>query len=107
MYIKTHCTQCGNIDYHYLKMHATRGRVKNVEATDSISEEDLVLNVMHTIRGHLHNGIEVRELCGILKTCYGIGTTYCCGLIQRIQIELDMYSPDKRHLYFVDPFPPQ
>lgn len=49
----------------------------------------------------MHDGVEIRELCEILKKYYGLVAAYCCDLVVKIRIELGMYSPDRRYLYFV------
>lgn len=106
MYIKTKCTRCGNPDFHNIRVHGTQTpsgpAIKSIEISDSISEEDMVSYVIHTVHRYIRDGIEVKELCGILTRCYGIAADYCCDLIQRIKLELDMYCPDRRHLYYVN-----
>ncbi|WP_048138726.1 hypothetical protein [Methanosarcina horonobensis] len=106
MYIKTKCPYCENAVYHNVHIRNVETQdltIKTIEVTDSITEEGMVRHVLHTIQKYLSDGMEVRELCKILTKCYGIASDYCCDLVQRIKIELDMYSPDKRHLYFVQP----
>lgn len=39
---------------------------------------------------------------GILKENYEVTGVCCRELIERIQLELDMYCPDRKRLYFVD-----
>ena len=47
----------------------------------------------------MYHGITVDEFCKLLKRYYGFASTYCCDLIQRMKNELDMYCPDRQHLY--------
>jgi hypothetical protein len=113
VYIKAICPQCKNPVYPHVELHciektvqsdldgASRYAVEYIEVKDILTEEAMVRHVLHTIQVYLSDGIEVQELCQILKKYYGIASAYCCDLIQTIKIELDMYSPDHRHLYFV------
>ncbi|ABE51503.1 Hypothetical protein Mbur_0521 [Methanococcoides burtonii DSM 6242] len=41
------------------------------------------------------------EFCKLLKKNFGVAAKYCCDLIQRMKIELDMYCPDRQNQYFV------
>jgi len=107
MYIRTTCTQCGNVDCHDVDVHVSETRtgpsIKHIEVTDSVSEEELARDVIRGLRPYVHNGIDVREICCIVKKYYGIVAAYCCDLVTRLKIELGMYCPDRRHLYFVVP----
>ncbi len=76
--------------------------LKDIEVSDTVSEEQLVRDVLRELMGHIYNGITVSELCRILKDNFGILSRYCCDFIQRLKIELDMYCPDRKHLYFVE-----
>lgn len=44
----------------------------------------------------------LRELYRILTKYYGIATAYCCDLVSRLKIELDMYFPGGKHLVSLD-----
>lgn len=76
--------------------------IKMVETTETISEEDLVLNIMRSVSNHVTDGMAIYELCETLKTCFEISPGHVCDLMQKIKIELDMYCPDRKHLYFVN-----
>ena len=114
MYIKTRCTQCGSSDYHNIKLHAfekavfedfvdaNRYLIDHIEVAETISEEEMAQAVFQELRGYVYDGVTVRELCRILKECFGVVARYCCDVIQRLKIEMDMYSPDHQHLYFVE-----
>ena len=67
---------CGDYSSHHFRLHARRTFLGD--------------KVMTTL-----------ELCKILKDKFGILEQYCCDIVQRLKVELDMYSPDHRHLYFV------
>lgn len=113
MYVRAICPHCRNPIYHSVELHclemtplsdldsASQYVVEHIESKDAITEEALIGHVLNTIGQYLSDGMEVGELCKILKKYYGIAAAYCCDLIQRIKIELDMYSPDHMHLYFV------
>jgi hypothetical protein len=114
MYIKTKCTSCGQNDYHNIKLHAleytvfddltnaTRYTVEHIEVAETVSEEELANTVMRELRAHVHDGVSVKELCYILKLYFGVVANHCCDLIQRLKVEMDMYCPDRNHLYFVE-----
>ncbi|MFH0903674.1 MAG: hypothetical protein V1854_00605 [Methanobacteriota archaeon] len=112
MFIRTQCTQCGNADYHNVKLHALehtvfddliqacRYTVENIEVADTISEEAMATLIMCELRGQVKNGIEISDLCKIIKEYFGVAANYCCDIVQRIKLEAGMYSPDKVHLYY-------
>ncbi|MPN36116.1 hypothetical protein SDC9_183621 [bioreactor metagenome] len=85
---------CGNIQTYRIE-------IKNIEITDTLTEEDLIKDILQSLQKIIHNGIEVKVLAGILKENYGITEPCCRGLIEKIQLELNMYSPDMKTLYFV------
>ena len=80
--------------------------VENVDVVDSLTEDEMIRDVLRGLQGAITDGIEVEVLAGILKENFGVTGACCRGLIERIQLELDMYSPDKKRLYFVDPEEP-
>lgn len=110
MYIKTKCTKCGNPDFHdihwriigEIKKGQTTASVDEMEVYDSVSEEELARQIVCELRGFIYNGMTVDEFCRILKKYYGVASKYCCDLIQRMKNELDMYCPDRQHLYYVE-----
>ncbi|WP_319508917.1 hypothetical protein [uncultured Methanolobus sp.] len=110
MYIKTTCTKCGNPDFHdihwwiigEIKKDQATARVDEMEVYDSVSEEELARQIVCELRGFIYNGMTVDEFCRILKKYYGVASKYCCDLIQRMKKELDMYCPDRQHLYYVE-----
>ncbi len=77
--------------------------VENIKVTDSLTEEELVRNILQGLRRVINDGIEVEVLAGILKENYGVTGACCSGLIEKIQLELGMYCPDRKRLYFADP----
>ena len=110
MYVPNKCSKCGNKDF--LDIHWwIVGEVKNGQATtkvdemevgDTVSEEQLALSVIREIRPFMHDGMTTDEFCKLLKKYFGVASRYCCDLIQRMKIELDMYCPGRQHLYFVE-----
>ncbi|AKB25428.1 hypothetical protein MSMTP_1959 [Methanosarcina sp. MTP4] len=116
MYIKTQCPVCGTDRYHNIKLHAlekqftdletvTRYTVEYIEVSDKVTEEELAREVLESMRPYVHDGVEVRELWRILKKYYGVAATYCCDLLPRLKIEMEIYCPDRRHLFFVKAMP--
>ncbi|WP_292471600.1 hypothetical protein [Methanolobus sp.] len=109
MYIKTQCPVCGDSNYHNIRLRVVEEikkqrstfTVTDAEITDTVSEEELAHEVMMVLSDHLYNGISTNELCKILKDKFGILARYCCDIIQQLKIEMDMYCPDRQHLYFV------
>lgn len=86
-----------------IQAHFSKWSVSDIEVVDSLTEEELAHEVLKVLSNHIYNGISTSELCRILKEKFGILARYCCDLIQRLKIELDMYCPDHQHLYFVTP----
>ncbi|WP_269849062.1 hypothetical protein [Methanosarcina horonobensis] len=54
----------------------------------------------------IHDGIEIEVLIKILQENYGVTETCCMDLIERIRLDLDMYCPDRKRLYFAEPEEP-
>jgi hypothetical protein len=113
MFIKAHCPVCGTDVYHNIRLHALehlyfegekeacRYAVESIEVTDTLTEKELVKDILQGLHGIIHDGIEIEVLAGILKENYGITGVCCMEIIERIQLELDMYSPDMKKLYYV------
>lgn len=109
MYIKTICPTCGESSYHDLLIHrreticagVSSKRVVDVEIVDTCTAQELSHAVLKALSGYVYNGISTRELCRILKDKFRILERYCCDIVQRLKIELDMYCPDGEHLCFV------
>lgn len=110
MYVKTKCSKCGNNDFHDVYWWIV-GEVKNDQATakvdemevgDTVSEEQFADDVVHELRGFMYNGMTTDEFCKLLKKYFGVAAKYCCDHLQRMKIEMDMYCPDRQHLYFVE-----
>lgn len=115
MFIKTHCPVCGNEIYHDIRLstlehflfegekQAYKYVIENIEVQDSLTEEELVRNILQSLQKIIYDGIEVEVLIGILEENYGVTGNCCRDLIERIQLELEMYCPDRKRLYFADP----
>lgn len=76
--------------------------VESVEVVDALTEKDIVRDILQGLHRIIHDGIEIEVLVGILKENYGITGVCCRELIERIKLELDMYCPDMKKLYFVE-----
>lgn len=81
----------------------TRYLIENIDVNETNSEEEMQDLCSKNFRGYVYDGITTYELCHILKEYFGVVAVYCCDLIQRIKLEMDMYCPDHQHLYFVEP----
>lgn len=115
MFIKTHCPVCGNKVYHDIRLsalehllfegekQACKYVIENIKVQDSLTEEELVRNILHSLQKIIYDGIEVEILIGVLEENYGVTEACCKDLIERIQLELQMYCPDRKRLYFADP----
>ena len=113
MFIKAHCPVCDTYIYHNIKLHALehlhfegereacRYTVESVEVTDTLTEKELVKDILQGLHGIIHDGIEIEVLAGILKEDYGITEICCMEIIEKIQLELNMYCPDMKKLYYV------
>ncbi|MDQ1251004.1 MAG: hypothetical protein QG646_73 [Euryarchaeota archaeon] len=113
MYIKAHCPVCGTDIFHNIRIkydkyrhfegdiHSYRYKIKNIEITDTLTEKDLIKDILQSLQKIIHDGVKIDVLEGIMKDTYGIAEPCCRELIDRIQLELNMYSPDMKTLYFV------
>nr|WP_304364403.1 hypothetical protein [Methanosarcina sp. KYL-1] len=82
---------------------AARYTIEYIEVSDTVTEDELAREVLRNMRPYVHDGFEVKELCRILKRTYRVAAAYCCDLVTRLKIEMDMYCPGCRHLYYVKP----
>ncbi|MPM80940.1 hypothetical protein SDC9_127991 [bioreactor metagenome] len=115
MFIKIHCPVCGSDMYHDIRlsaleylhfegeMEACRYVIKNIEVQDSLTEEELVRSILYSLQKVIHDGIKIETLIEALEANYGVTGNCCMEIIERIQIELGMYCPDRKRLYFADP----
>jgi hypothetical protein len=115
MFVKANCPVCGTDVYHNVRLHALehlnfegegqacRYAVENIKVTDSLTEDELIREILLALQRVINDGIEIEVIAGILKENYGITEVCCSGIIERIQLELGMYCPDKKKLYFADP----
>ncbi|MHC1575987.1 MAG: hypothetical protein ACXQTE_01400 [Methanosarcinaceae archaeon] len=109
MYIKTKCSACGQENFHNLHLRVLeviRGgessfSVDDVLVTDTVAAEQLARDVLLELEGYVYDGISTDELCKMLKRYFGVAAKHCCDIIQRLKINLDMYCPDRKHLYYV------
>ena len=109
MYVKTPCPICGEDSFHYIKLHRrsvflgdkNTSWITAAEVTDTCGPEELAESVLHELSTHVYNGITTFELCKILREKFGVLEQYCCDIVQLLKIELDMYCPDRQHLYYV------
>lgn len=115
MYVKTSCPNCKQQNYHdiavdvleHIKSHSdgsqsTTSVVVGAEVCETVSEEQLAQDALRELEGFVYDGITTKELCAILYKYFGVLHSHCCDLIQKMKIELDMYCPDRQHLYFVN-----
>ncbi|WP_135612198.1 hypothetical protein [Methanococcoides sp. AM1] len=79
----------------------TFAHIDEPEICDSVNEEEFARLILRELEGYVYDGMTTREFCKLLKKNFGVAAKYCCDLIQRMKIELDMYCPDRQHLYFV------
>jgi hypothetical protein len=115
MFIRGKCPKCNEVFYqdlivqceeHHITFEDNRQMsyylVKNLDVKETVSEEEMAQSVIRELKGYVYNGITVRELYHTLQTYFGVVAIHCCDLIQRIKIDLDMYCPDREHLYYVN-----
>ncbi len=76
--------------------------VKDIDVKETVAIEDLARDAISALRSYITDGIRIEELCILLKTKFGIAKAYCCDVIEQIKIELDLYCPDREHLYYVN-----
>lgn len=118
MFIKIHCPVCGSDMYHDIRLsaleylhfegetEACRYVIKNIEIQDSLTEEELVRCILQSLQKVIYDGIEVETLIEVLEENYGVTGSCCMEIIEKIQLELGMYCPDRKRLYFADPGEP-
>jgi hypothetical protein len=75
--------------------------ITSAEVTDACSPEELAEHATRELSKHVYNGITTHELCKILRDKFGILEQYCCDIVQLLKIRMDMYCPDRQHLYYV------
>jgi hypothetical protein len=100
MFIKKHCPVCGTEVYHDIRLsaleymrfegenQACKYIIENIEVKDSLPEEDFVRSVLNELQKIVHNGIEIEVLIEILQDNYGVTSTCCTDLVEKIQLEL-------------------
>jgi hypothetical protein len=54
--------------------------IEDISIDETLTADEFVRSVVCTVHGYIRDGIEVRELCQILKKYYGIASA-CCDLI--------------------------
>ncbi len=110
MYIKSNCPICGGAILHDLRIceketiiaDTSTREIHRIDVLDICTPEELAISAMHELASHVYNGISTNELCKILREKFGVLEQYCCDLVQQLKIELDMYCPDRQHLYYVE-----
>jgi hypothetical protein len=75
--------------------------IDNVEVAQTLTEDELMKDILTSLRKKISDGIEIDVLEDILKEKYGIVGACCKGMVDKIKIELGMYSPDRVKLYYV------
>jgi hypothetical protein len=105
MYEKTTCPNCNSVYYRSLRVCNAEIRtgsvLKTVETIETITEDDLVRDILRSLTGCISDGVAISELCEILNTVFGVSSQNVCEIVERIKLELDMYCPDRKHLYFI------
>ncbi|NPE28609.1 hypothetical protein HNV12_11695 [Methanococcoides sp. SA1] len=51
--------------------------------------------ILRELEGYVYDGITTGEFCKLLKKNFGVAAKYCCDLIQKMKIELDMSCPNR------------
>lgn len=103
MYLKSKCPTCGGEHFHNIRLFRRKSTAEiiSAEVLDTCTKEELAISVLQELAGHVYNGISTHELCKMLKDKFGVLEQYCCDIVQQLKIEMDMYCPDRQHLYFV------
>lgn len=115
MFIKINCPVCGGEAYHDIRLSALeylhfegekqawKYIIENIKVKDSLPEEEFVGSILQSMQKIIHDGIEVEVLIETLQEKYGVTESCCMDLIEKIQLELNMYCPDRERLYFAEP----
>ncbi|NPE30087.1 hypothetical protein HNV12_19465 [Methanococcoides sp. SA1] len=54
-------------------------------------QKEIAVFVLQELCEHVYDSTTICELCRVLKEYFALVAVYCCDLIQRMKIELDMY----------------
>lgn len=109
MFIKTECPYYKKSAYNSVSLHCLETTFYSDldsgtrYAVEETIKEEFIKDVLCTMSEHVNDGVEIKELCRILKTIFPVAAVYCCDVIQKLKEVMEMYSPDMRHLYFVTP----
>lgn len=76
------------------------GEWEDIYLEDTASEEIFAAQIIRGIKNHIKDGIHIHDLCKILVDLYGVAKNFCCDMIQKIKLELCLYSPDRQRLYY-------
>lgn len=77
------------------------GKVHKIEVTDTCTREEMIQQIMRDMCDYVCDGIKASEIYSILECDYGIAPGHCYDLVQKLMIEMNMYCPDREHLYYV------
>jgi len=114
MFIKAPCPVCGSQAYYDIRLSALEylhfeGEkqaciyiIENIEVKYSLPEEEFVEGILRGVQEIVHDGIQVEFLIKVLGENYGVAGSCCMDLIEKIKLELDMYCPDNKRLYFAE-----
>lgn len=73
----------------------------HVVVTDTCTRDELIMQIMRDMGGYIHDGITTGEVFSVLQCNYGIAPGHCYDIVQQLMLEMNMYCPDREHLYYV------
>ncbi|AKB78617.1 hypothetical protein MSHOH_2134 [Methanosarcina horonobensis HB-1 = JCM 15518] len=88
------------MDEEQTEEQAYKYSLSNVEIIDTISEKDLLRYVFLSLGSMVYNGMKIEDLEDIVIEKFGITRPCCKELIEKIILELNLYTPDMKTLYF-------
>jgi hypothetical protein len=100
LYFKSRCPKCLNPNWHDIHVAFLGADWEEVYLKETVSEEVFAAHVIRGVKDYIKDGIKIKDLCKILVDMYGIAKNFCCDLIQRIKLELCLYSPDRKRLFY-------
>jgi hypothetical protein len=91
MYVKTNCPYCEKGSFHNITATITEAKqstkLKKIEVSDTLKEEDLILIVSKFISQNMQKGVSSEDLKCVLNECLGISPQFAKDLILKLNIE--------------------
>lgn len=101
-YLKPKCSCFEEYSYNSTSLKSPYIEQDVEENTCEITVDQFFQQSIGELRQYIYDGIELFHLCKILQDKFRVRKDCCCATIEYLKLQLDMYCPDKKHLYFID-----